>query len=587
MKTVSWKKIKENLIFLPGIVLLAVWPCAVHMDTVKTGLEDYPWYPSLVTQEDFFMHVRSLFLLFLALWMLICIAVQIRRYREEKKRTGQFWPLLVYEGFAVLSALFSVNREFSFHGIVEQYEHIGVLLAYGIVAVYFYFTCGDRGKGIFRGALLAGAAIQCVIGFTQLTGNDFWNSSLGRWLILLGRRGGTDYYSVFGEESSGQVYLSFYHPNYAAVYLLLVLPSAVAAAWCARKVWQKAAALLLTAFLLICLWGTGSKTAALVLPAVILLGGLLALPGKRGRIRFNALWLLGIMTAAAMAFLLPGTTFLKEIGSSIIPERQIYALKEVSLAEEGIYVTWNENRLLLSMEEEGEKTYFSVLGADGNGLPMNYDPETGHFTLLSEGGELEFEAYTEDENFWIIMYQGEIPWYFTKSSKDTSWKYINLYQKPDTPENAPAAFGKGYESALSGRVYLWSRSLPLLGQHLLLGSGPDTFPLIFPQNDYVTRANVGLDMLMPVISKVHSLYLQIALQTGMISLAALLVFWIRYFLHGRKIMKRKGQSREEIIWEAAGLVSVAGFLLMGITNDSVVAVSPVFWALLGMGYSRK
>ena len=122
---------------------------------------------------------------------------------------------------------------------------------------------------------------------------------------------------------------------------------------------------------------------------------------------------------------------------------------------------------------------------------------------------------------------------------------------------------------------------------MLLGSGPDTFPLIFPQNDYVTRANVGLDMLMPVISKVHSLYLQIALQTGMISLAVLLVFWIRYFLHGRKIMKRKGQSREEIIWEAAGLVSVAGFLLMGFTNDSVVAVSPVFWALLGMGYSRK
>ena len=479
-----------------------------------------------------------------------------------------------------------MNREFSFHGIVEQYEHIGVLLAYGIVAVYFYFTCGDRGKGIFRGALLAGAAIQCVIGFTQLTENDFWNSSWEDADSSRKERRDRLLFCIWrGGQRTGIP--SFYHPNYAAVYLLLVLPSAVAAACCARKVWQKAAALLLTASLLICLWGTGSKTAALVLPAVILLGGLLALPGKRGRIRFSALWLLGIMTAAAMAFLLPGTTFLKEIGSSIIPERQIYALEEVSLAEEGIYVTWNENRLLLFMEEEEEKTYFSVLGADGNGLPMNYDPETGHFTLLSEGGELEFEAYTEDENFWIIMYQGEIPWYFTKSSEDTSWKYINLYQKPDTPENAPAAFGKGYESALSGRVYLWSRSLPLLGQHLLLGSGPDTFPLIFPQNDYVTRANVGLDMLMPVISKVHSLYLQIALQTGMISLAALLVFWIRYFLHGRKIMKRKGQSREEIIWEAAGLVSVAGFLLMGITNDSVVAVSPVFWALLGMGYSRK
>lgn len=247
--------------------------------------------------------------------------------------------------------------------------------------------------------------------------------------------------------------------------------------------------------------------------------------------------------------------------------------------------------------EEG-KTYFSVRSGEGDYLPLDYDSQTERFSLTGgKNSELAFEGYTQDGAYWIVMYQGEIPWYFTKYPEDASWSYINLYQKSDVPVNAPYVFGEGYENALSGRMYLWSRSIPLLKNYILLGSGPDTFPFIFPQNDYVARANIGLDMLMPVISKAHSFYLQTALQTGILSLGLLLIFFARFFRQGWKALKRgerKTKSRERegreserktrmALW--ALMVSAAGFLLMGITNDSVVVVSPLFWALLGMGFS--
>lgn len=596
---------KKIWLLCPGLILLAVWPCAVHMDTVRTGLEDAAWYPSLAVQSDFFMHIRSVLLLILAVWMAGCVAADCLLDKKQKwgrELLGLFWPLLGYEILVILSGLFSSYRRFSFQGMAEQYETVWTLMAYGMTVFYFYYmTRFRKGGDWFLGSFLTGAAIQCIIGFSQLAGVDFWSSPAGKWLVLLGTKGGSGYSSVFAQEASGQVYLSFYHPNYGAVYLVLVLPVVLAALFFARKIWQKVLLGILAAAVLVCLWGTGSKTAFLVCIVLALLGGILwlrAAGSKRSKILFlgGCGGALAILCLAGLLF--PGMLPARQILENAFPEKEEYHLDEVTLGESAVKVVWDGDAYFLSMEEEEGKTYFSVQSGEGDYLPLDYDSQTERFSLTGgKNSELAFEGYTQDGAYWIVMYQGEIPWYFTKYPEDASWSYINLYQKSDVPVNAPYVFGEGYENALSGRMYLWSRSIPLLKNYILLGSGPDTFPFIFPQNDYVARANIGLDMLMPVISKAHSFYLQTALQTGILSLGLLLIFFVRFFRQGWKVLKRgegKRKSRERegrelerktrmALW--ALMVSAAGFLLMGVTNDSVVAVSPLFWALLGMGFS--
>src|SRR5690606_8579420 len=107
-------------------------------------------------------------------------------------------------------------------------------------------------------------------------------------------------------------------------------------------------------------------------------------------------------------------------------------------------------------------------------------------------------------------------WFFTNQTGDGSYYYMNNYGRPDKIITAPHALFSGYEGYASGRGYIWSRTLPLLKKHIILGSGADTYMIAFPQQDYVGLSNYGYgDQL---VTKPHNLYLQVGVQTGLLSL---------------------------------------------------------------------
>ena len=118
-------------------------------------------------------------------------------------------------------------------------------------------------------------------------------------------------------------------------------------------------------------------------------------------------------------------------------------------------------------------------------------------------------------------------WNFYKEDGAARYVFVNQYGKLDEIQNAPAVF-KGHERSLSGRGYIWGRTIPLLKKSLLWGSGPDTFTVKFPQTDYVMKVNTGLNMYQQLPTKAHSMYLQSALQTGILSGICLLMFFLHY-----------------------------------------------------------
>jgi len=117
---------------------------------------------------------------------------------------------------------------------------------------------------------------------------------------------------------------------------------------------------------------------------------------------------------------------------------------------------------------------------------------------------------------------------------------------------------------------------------VLAGFGPDNFPMHFPQYDYLNKLRFyetgGI-----YVDKPHNMYLQIAVNTGIISLLAVLAIFIMYFVSSiRLYIKEKFES----FLPVAGLACFAafcGYAVTGFFNDSVVSVAPVFWTLLGLG----
>lgn len=579
----------------PVYFLFVLWPCVVHMDVSQTHLQSKPWFPDVSVQGDIFMHMRSAFLYVFTLLLIILLMDRFFLRGEKRPALSLLLPLGGYAVCAVISSAVSVDYTFSFMGASQQYETIWSLLSQIIICMYFFIGV-DGGwlsfDTVVRAALV-GAALQSSIGLSQMAGHDFWSTAIGRGLILLGCKEETALTYTFADAGGGRVYLSFYNPNYAAMYLILVLPFAAAAVFSLKDLWEKGAAAVLTACLLICLYGTGSMAGFAAAVFLFLVAGLLYLRRLRGRLVFLAAFFLALLVWIAADIAMPGEGVWESLRQAVFPEQKFYKLQNVKLLENSVRITFDGEEYDLTIIQEEGQAYFAVLDAEGRELPLEQDPETGHFTLKAPHyRRFSFEAWREEGVSYIVMYRMDIPWQFEKSEDDGTYVYRNVYGKTDTPKNAPYAFGKGYERAFSKRVYIWSRTLMLLPEYLLLGSGPNTFALVFPQNDYVVRANLGEDMLTQIITRPHSMYLQTALQTGLLSLFFLVLFWAGYLSRGIRELSMTGRREGETernagrrVWQMACILSAGGYLVMGTTNDSLLVVSPLFWALAGSGFA--
>jgi hypothetical protein len=154
--------------------------------------------------------------------------------------------------------------------------------------------------------------------------------------------------------------------------------------------------------------------------------------------------------------------------------------------------------------------------------------------------------------------------------------------RPLTYEKVETFGFEGRETLGSGRGYIWSRSLPLLKRTLLTGYGPDTFAMVFPQQDLVGKFRVygTTDM---VVDKVHNSFLQTALNTGVLSALLLATLFLWYLVTSAQIYFGGHLPDAGHIVGLACFAGVAGYLGASLFNDSVVGVAPVFWALLGLG----
>ncbi|MDN5280078.1 MAG: hypothetical protein PWR01_4043 [Clostridiales bacterium] len=165
---------------------------------------------------------------------------------------------------------------------------------------------------------------------------------------------------------------------------------------------------------------------------------------------------------------------------------------------------------------------------------------------------------------------------------ESGFKILDHSGKVKPVEYAPAIGFKGNERFASGRGYIWSRTLPLLKDSFFVGYGPDTFFAHFPHYDCVARLKHWGKMHV-LVDKPHNLYLQIAFNSGIISLLAILGLFYTYF---RQSFKLYFYSTFESFFEKAGLAvmaAVLAYLLAGFFNDSVNSVAPVFWGLVGLG----
>ena len=628
---------------IPLIVYLKVVPLAGAHQVAWTGSDEH---------MDFFSWWKAAALIASMVVLLALHAVRRMKSHEKLEMPRLFLPLLLYMMFAFLSSVSSAVPEIAFGGFADRAEGLWVLLAYGVLA-YTAFVLSRRAKWVrvILIGVFVGAAVMALIGIFQFIGMDLFQTDFGKRLML---PKAFEQFLRFVTFNFGAniMYTTVYNPNYLGSYASLLLPVAGAM----TLVWarERSAAYfggLLSVMALFVLWLGSMSRAGLLGGAVAVV--LFVLLQTKNLVR-QWLPVLGILAVMAGAFIVMNgisggkvaEEFLRTmpnnlqvalgrepvdesmigggVATGLFPgqepepgmvdplEEQPVFVKEVFLKDNRFRFVTSSEALELVMDKNVDA--LSFICYDTNGSPLQLDGADGQDGVLTFR-DPRYAMYA----LLVNGNQVRVSWGDYRFLLSNENGILNYEPKPSvmwtdmTP--APSIGFAGREKFASGRGWIWSRTFPMLGNVLFTGYGPDTYAVYFPQQDIAGKINVFHSANI-VVDKPHNWYLQMAVNTGLISMLGVLWLLLAFGIDALRARfgfrvrgmeplftgEIHGSDAREGMREADGgatgrsampdtmklllsglLCGVVGYAVAGLFNDSVVSVAPVFWVMLGLG----
>lgn len=590
---------------LPLVFILAIVPLIVYSKVVPLSGAGFDFWTGAKEYPDFFSYYKVMWLSIATLASALIYLFKLYKssFTLIKKDIYLYYGALgIYLLFVIASTLFSKYQDIAKWGFTDRYEGVYVLVAYILI---FFMTINlvneEKHVKVMIGALLFGATVIGVIGIFQYFGYDLWQSKFGRTLILP-----ASYESMADnlqfQFSKHTIYGSLYHSDYVGSYMAMLFPFSFSLFVLSRK--KSLKVLIGLSMLLIGFnWLGSNSRAGMVGGALALLIFVIAV--NKFIINHWKYFVTALMVAILMFFALNSfsngylgkrvnslfldvNSLLRSSESSNSTDDDTTPLRDVSIIGQTATITTTTEQL--SFHYDNGNLKFN--NKDNEQLEGRYDKSSGRISLNDpKYSEYSFFAGQIEDNSGsgiagknvLTAEKGPIKLIF-ELKQDGINLINNTGQVVDLKPVESWGF-KGKERIGSSRGYIWSRSLPLLKNTLYLGYGPDTFVAYFPQNDIMGKKYAYYGDMWQIVDKPHNLYLQIALNTGVISLLAVLMLFGLYIIKSMRIFIANSYDDFLSIVGVSVFVAIVGYLGAAFFNDSIVSVAPVFWILLGLGVS--
>ena len=611
----KWNLPKEGYLgallrMLPVLLMVGIVPLIVRQYAHETELTSYGWFGTTEVYYEFFLASKSLVLMLLMFVMAGCIVVRLRKDKKKIPFLKLMIPLLGYGALCLLSALFSVHHSFSFGGGYEQFETVWVLLGYVAVVYYVYLYAQEELElQVVTDAICFSATLIGLLGTLQGLGLDFLANGLTQKLITTER-----FLDAVGGKLSlnfvdGQAMATMYNPNYLGVYGSFVVPFLALLVlyeknkW--RRIWHIADFVLVTVALLSSRSRAGliAVIAALCIALVVCFKGII----KYWYLSIPAVNLAVVIVLLVNAYndnlIFDRLKNIFNMDEEKVVETVVVdgttvrktGLTEIYTTEKSVVFTYNDVTVDLYLYTEDG--YYGVYAAEKGGEQIAVvKEETEDIFRFEHPALTELQVLpvpVDEEGTWGMLLKADGEWPFTYNAERETYQYVTKYQAEDGSEvykqsdmvMADSVGFENYQKFFSGRGYIWSRTIPLLKKHIFLGSGPDTFILEYPQNDYLKMREMGF--VGQVMTKPHSWYLQVGVQTGVLSLLCLLVFYGWYAVWSLRLYAFRKLSTQTETFGIAALIGSIGYVISGISNDSMVVTAPVFWGMIALGLTAN
>lgn len=581
---------------LPVMFAVSILPLIVYLKVLPLSGAAYAYWTGVTENYDFFSYYKGIWLIVTAL--LGAGLVGVRSFLRDpcliKKDLRQFYGAAgLYFLLIAGSAVFSDYRSVAVTGFPDRYEGAYVLTAYLIL---FLITTAlvqhEEHVKYMLGALMLGGLAIGSIGLLQYSGWDPFKMDSVKNLIL------PEQYKSIADHLEFKfdkyiIYATLFHYNYVGSYTAMLFPLSFTL-FILTKVKPFKAVMGLMTLLMGGVW-LGCNARSGIVGAALAYMVLLIVMNKIIK-RYGKYFAAGLMIMLALflglnqisdgligsraASLLTDTKAVLGLAKVTGQDSEHIPLKDIRIDDnQGTVVTSTE-----TLNFYFEKSILTFRDGEEGLLESVYDQRTGKI-IVNDPAYKDYELFfgQVDDSLVLQLVKGDILLMFDLKPD----RIALIDNKGNEVSLEPvAAWGfEGKERLGSSRGYIWSRSLPLLKNTLLLGYGPDTFAIAFPQHDIFGKMYAYHGDMWQVVDKPHNLYLQIALNTGVLSLLSFL-FLVGCYLF-RSFRLYVSRSLEDFLAQAglAVFVAIVGYLGAAFFNDSVVSVAPVFWVLLGLGVS--
>lgn len=581
---------------IPLIFVIAILPLIVHLKVIPLAGPSFDYWTGGSENYDFFSYYKGIAAIIAAVLGAFFIVVRFFQNDSDlvkKALIPYYTTVLTYLILIVASSFASDFRSVAFSGFPDRYEGMYILIAY---LLFFLVSTAlistEKHVKIILGTLLAGAFIIGLIGLFQYIGYDFLKSGFAKSLFLSGQ------YRHIGEQLNFQfdryaIYATLYHYNYVGSYTAMLFPLCFVLLVLVKDKRYKAVLGFMTILMGIVWLGCNARS-GIVGGGIALLVFLIAINKmirKHWKV-FGASLLLMLALAIGLNQISGG--FLSSRISSLYTDTKVLfgiahstesltdsiPLKDIEIiGKQGTVVTSTET---LNFSFDDGKLMFTDI--ENKPIQYIYDSDKNKVTF-SDPRYVDYilTVGQMNKNMALKVQKENIQLFFGLEPNQIT--FLNNKGKEISLTPVESWGFEGNERIGSSRGYIWSRSLPLLKNAFFLGYGPDTFAIVFPQHDIIGKMYAYHGDMWQIVDKPHNLYLQIAINTGVISLLAFL-FIVVYYLY-QSFRLYVSNPFLDFLSQAgvAVFIAIVGYLGAAFFNDSVVSVAPVFWCLLGLGVS--
>ena len=599
----------SKMLWIPLVLLLGFVPLIMRMLVINPT--DEAVVDALNTTEiiDIYSNFKATAIVVLCVAMLIMLFLVFDKQKLKFDKAIK-WYLIgggLFIGITFIATILSEHSSTAWWGMPDRAEGFVMTACYVLMMGYTLYSLRDyRNYTYIIGALGFLVIISTVIGVFQYFGYDLFTKVDFFKNLILSAEAKEQGVSVASSFESGKVFGTMFHYNYMGSFGAMMVPFFLTLTFFIRNKWQKLFCGVISLCAMFLLFGSTSRAGFIGLVLAILVG--LIIFGKQiiKKWKFTLPILIALVAVLfGFNFMTGGTIFSRIptlISESIglfsgsdesfdykdhIPVREIVhedGKEKIVFQTESLYIE-NEDNNPIFKDEQGNKIEYtlSVTGTISD-LKTVYTTQDERFSQVafSYAKLSGIEEGVEPPVVLEMIYNGLNTFNFMLDSE----KGVVLADSCPLQEmeiDYPETIGfKGKEKLGSARGYIWSRSLPMMKETLLVGNGPDTYALEFPQNDLLGKW-WAYDTPNMIVDKVHNLYMAIFINNGGLALLGFLIMLGAYLIQSFKLYALKGYYENKEILGIATTLAVVGYLGAGVFNDSIVSVAPIFWILLGAG----